>query len=159
MKQLMMVLMVALLPLTTYSQTLGVTSNISQNGASYGFFIEGDENKFGFEFQRGATLNLDYQEVEQYLNGEISSYTAGSSYYNIGAYTILPSKSSTNFLVGGGIQNEEEITTEFSNTSKMNIYLNAGFKTHLDDLISFRGGYQYSPTGISSVLVGVGFTF
>lgn len=159
MKQLMMVLMVALLPLTTYSQTLGVTSNISENGASYGFFIEGDENKFGFEFQRGATLNLDYQEVEQYLNGEISSYTAGSSYYNIGVYTILPSKSSTNFLVGGGIQNQEEITTEFSNTSKMNIYLNAGFKTHLDDLISFRGGYQYSPTGISSVLVGVGFTF
>jgi len=159
MKQLMMVLMMTLTSFTIYSQTLGVTSNISDNGASYGFFIEGDENKFGFEFQRGATLNLDYQEVEQYLNGEISSYTAGSSFYNIGAYTILPSKSSTNFLVGGGIQNEKEITTSYKNTSKMNIYISAGFKTHLDDLISFRGGYQYSPTGISSVLVGVGFTF
>jgi hypothetical protein len=159
MKQLIMVLMMTLISFTTYSQTLGVTSNISTNGASYGFFIEGDENKFGFEFQRGATLNLDYQEVEQYLNGEISSYTAGSSFYNIGAYAILPSKSSTNFLIGGGIQNEEEITTSHRNSSKMNIYLNAGFKTHLDDLISFRGGYQYSPTGISSVLVGVGFTF
>jgi len=159
MKQLMMVLMVALLPLTTYSQTLGVTSNISTNGASYGFFVEGDNNKFGFEFQRGATLNLDMQQVEQYLNGEISSYTAGSSFYNIGAYTIIPSKSSTNFLFGGGIQNEEQITTSTKNTHKMNIYLNAGFKTHLDDLVSFRGGYQYSPTGISSALVGVGFTF
>lgn len=159
MKKLMMVLMMTLTSFTIYSQTLGVTSNISDNGASYGFFIEGDENKFGFEFQRGATLNLDYQEVEQYLNGEVSSYTAGSSFYNIGAYAILPSKSSTNFLVGGGIQNEEEITTSYKNTSKMNIYISAGFKTHLDDLISFRGGYQYSPTGISSALVGIGFTF
>ena len=150
--------MMTLTSFTIYSQTLGVTSNISDNGASYGFFIEGDENKFGFEFQRGATLNLDAQEIEQYLNGEISSYTAGSSFYNIGAYTILPSKSSTNFLVGGGIQNEEKFSTSGTN-NQMHIYLNAGFKTHLDDLISFRGGYQYSPTGISSALVGVGFTF
>ena len=157
MNKLMMVLMMTLISFTTYSQTVGVSANSSELGAGYGFYIEDDDNKFGFEYQKGATINSDPLQVEQYLNGEIDSYTAGSSFYNIGAYWYVYDTDRTKFLFGLGTQTETEFTTR-GDVKSMHIYSNIGFKYQLDKLVSFKASYQHAPHGgIDSIVIGMGF--
>jgi len=157
MKQLMMVLMMTLISFTTYSQTVGVSANSSELGAGYGFYMEDDDNKFGFEYQKGATINLDALQAQQYLNGEIDSYTSGSSFYNIGAYWYLYETNKTKFLWGVGFQTKKDITT-LGEIKSEHFYSNIGFKYQLDKLVSFKASYQHAPYGgIDSIVIGMGF--
>ena len=149
--------MMTLISFTTYSQTIGVSANSSENGAGYGFYLEDDNNTFGLEYQKGATLNLDEVQSQQYLNGEIDSYTAGSSFYNIGAYWYVYKSSSTKFLGGIGVQTKTDITTR-GDINSTHFYSNFGFKYQLDKLVSFKASYQYVPQGgIDSIVIGMGF--
>jgi len=157
MKQLMMVLMMTLISFTTYSQTVGLSANSSELEAGYGFYMEDDDNKFGFEYQKGATVNLDALQAQQYLNGEIDSYTAGSSFYNVGAYWYVYDTDRTKFLFGLGFQTKEDITTR-GDLKSQHFYSNIGFKYQLDKLVSFKASYQYTAyDGIDSIVIGMGF--
>lgn len=158
MKKVILGVVMTLTSLMSFGQSIGFTGNYSSNGASYGLFVEPTSN-FGIEYQHGATLNLDMTEATRYINGEISSYTAGSEYFNVGAYAIIDEfKNGPKVLFGGGLQLYEEITTN-GNVNGFNPYVHIGLKVDVEEQINLRFGGQLTQgdTGINQFVFGIGF--
>jgi hypothetical protein len=94
--------------------------------ATYGFW--GDFGKWGVSYTNGAVLGND--DPTDYINGVSSSYTAGSSYYNIGIHRNGVFNNE-NVFVGGGLQNITDITTKGKNEGMYVPYVNVGIKKEI----------------------------
>jgi hypothetical protein len=130
---------------------MGGFSLSSSISATYGFW--GDFGKWGINFTNGAVVSNE--DPTNYINGAVSSYTAGSSYYNIGIHRngVFNNK---NLFVGGGLQDITDITTKGDNEGMYVPYVNVGIKKEIA-FGSVRAEIVISK--ISSIGLGWGINF
>ena len=119
--------------------------------ATYGFW--GDFGKWGVSYTNGVTTSND--SPDDYINGVSSSYTAGSTYYNIGIHRNGVFNNE-NLFVGGGLQNITDITTDGFDKGMYVPYVNVGIKKEII-FGSVRGEVVISK--IPSIGIGWGFNF
>ena len=119
--------------------------------ATYGFW--GDFGKWGVSYTNGVTTSND--SPDDYINGVSSSYTAGSTYYNIGIHRNGVFNNE-NLFVGGGLQNITDITTDGFDKGMYVPYVNVGIKKEII-FGSVRGEVVISK--IPSISIGWGFNF
>lgn len=137
--------------LTNSIGVMGGFSLLSSISATYGFW--GDFGKWGVSYTNGAVLGNE--DPTDYINGVSSSYTAGSSYYNIGIHRNGVFNNE-NVFVGGGLQNITDITTKGSNEGMYVPYVNVGIKKEIF-YGCVRGEIVISK--IPSIGLGWGFNF
>jgi hypothetical protein len=101
----------------------GVMSTFSAN---YGAWV--DFGKWGVNFSNGAALSNN--DPTDYINGKASSYTAGSSYYNIGIHKNGVFNNQ-NLFIGGGLQDITDISTDGFDNGMYVPYLNIGIKKEI----------------------------
>jgi hypothetical protein len=158
MKKLLMVAMITLISLTSFSQSnkIGTFTSIVKNGIGYGAFFE--VGNYGITYMRAA--NVSFEDPTDYINGKTSKYTAGTSITNIG-FTVntdnLLNKSKFDMVIGTGIQFINDITTDGNDVSK-NLYgqlginykiPNSRFTTRVDGMLTIK---------LSSINFGLGYT-
>ena len=136
--------------------TIGGISGITFGGslnANYGGWV--DFGIGGIQYLSGAVVSNE--NPSNYINGKSNSYTAGSTYHNIGVFYNANKfdELKYNLIMGGGVQSYTDITTD-------------GLKTGYYPLVivgtSFDLGYskQYtlkldaSISKITSLNVGIG---
>ncbi len=119
--------------------------------ATYGFW--GDFGKWGVSYTNGVTTSND--DPNDYINGVSSSYTAGSTYYNIGIHRNGVFNNE-NLFVGGGLQNITDITTDGFDKGMYVPYVNVGIKKEIF-YGCLRGEVVISK--IPSIGIGWGFNF
>jgi hypothetical protein len=112
--------------LTNSIGVMGGFSLLSSISATYGFW--GDFGKWGVNYTNGAVVSNE--DPTNYINGKSSSYTAGSSYYNIGIHRNGVFNNE-NVFVGGGLQNITDITTKGKNEGMYVPYVNVGIKKEI----------------------------
>jgi len=139
-------------PQITIGGMSGVTFGGSLN-ANYGGWA--DFGIGGVQYLYGAVVSND--NPYNYINGKSSSYTAGSTYSNIGAY-YNSSKfegTKTNLFFGAGVQLSNNITTEGikSDYSPL-VILGAAMDLGYDGKYTLRTDFSLS--SISSLNVGIG---
>jgi hypothetical protein len=105
---------------------MGGFSLLSSISATYGFWA--DFGKWGVNYTNGAVVSNE--DPTDYINGVSSSYTAGSSYYNIGIHRNGVFNNE-NVFVGGGLQNITDITTKGANEGMYVPYVNVGIKKEI----------------------------
>jgi hypothetical protein len=137
--------------LTNTIGVMGGFSLMSSISATYGFW--GDFGKWGISYTNGAVLGND--DPTDYINGVSESYTAGSSYYNIGIHRNGVFNNE-NVFVGGGLQNITDITTKGFNEGMYVPYVNIGIKKEIF-FGCVRGEIVISK--ISSIGLGWGINF
>ena len=131
MKKVSMVLLFALVTIVSFSQnktTLGFMGGFGLNSsisANYGVWA--DFGNWGGSFTNGASVSNE--DPTDYIYGNASKYTAGSSYYNIGVHrNNLFDK---NVFVGVGIQRITDITTNGFEEASTLPYVNVGIKKEI----------------------------
>jgi hypothetical protein len=157
MKKVLMVTMITLTSLTMYAQnktTIGFMGGFGLNSsisANYGVWA--DFGKWGGSFTNGASLSNE--DPTDYIYGNASKYTAGSSYYNIGVHRN-EAFNNKNLFVGGGIQKITDITTNGFEEGSILPYVNVGLKKDISFGV-IRGEVILGK--IPSIGIGWGFNF
>ena len=136
--------------------TIGGMSGITFGGtlnANYGGWV--DFGKFGIQYLYGARVSDE--SSSNYINGRTNSYTAGSTYNNIGAYGILPKFDNTemNIIMGGGIQSSSDITTEGLKSQTSPLFI-VGLQTDLGYMKQYTFRVDASLSQIMSINIGFG---
>jgi hypothetical protein len=155
MKKVSMVLLFTLITMASFSQnktTLGLMGGIGLNSsisANYGAWV--DFGLWGGSFSNGAQLSNE--DPTDYIYGNATKYTAGSSYYNIGIHRNAAFRNE-NLFVGGGVQRITDITTNGFEKASTLPYINVGLKKKTDYGV-FRGEVILGK--IPSIGIGWGF--
>ena len=136
------------------SNSIGVMGGFclgSTISGTYGFW--GDFGKWGVSYTNGVTTSND--NPNDYINGKSSSYTAGSTYFNIGIHRNGVFNNE-NLFVGGGLQDITDITTSGNDKGMYLPYVSVGIKK---DILygCLRGEVVISK--IPSIGIGWGFNF
>jgi hypothetical protein len=137
MKKVSMILLFTLVTITSLAQNkttvgfmggFGLNSSISGN---YGVWV--DLGEWGGNFTKGASVSND--DPTDYIYGNASKYTAGSSYYSFGIHRngVFP-----NLFVGLGFQKITNITTNGFEGGSTLPYVNVGIKKEISFGV-FRG--------------------
>ena len=136
--------------------TIGGMSGVTFGGslnANYGGWI--DNGKIGIQYLYGAVVSNN--NPYNYINGKSDSYTAGSTYSNIGTYYNCPKidNSKINLFFGVGFQLSNDITTEGtkSGSSPLGI-LGASMDLGYNNQYKLRTDISLS--SISSLNFGIG---
>ena len=93
--------------------TIGGMSGVTFGGAlnaNYGGWV--DFGIGGVQYLYGAVVSND--NPSNYINGKSNSYTAGSTYHNIGVFYNANKfdELKYNLIMGGGVQSYTDITTD-----------------------------------------------
>ena len=170
MKKLLVLIAGVLLSVSSYGQsefnykpihpTIGGLSGFTiTNGLSvnYGGWV--DFGKIGIEFRRGAEASNE--NPTNFINGKASTYTAGSSFTNLGIFITpftLDKNEVVNIFVSAGAQFVEDITTSGIKKSQ-NPYAGFGidFSFGYDNRAVVRTEVQFSK--ISTIGMGLGYKF
>ncbi len=149
--------MITITSLTMYAQnktTIGFMGGFGLNSsisANYGLWL--DYGGIGIDFSRGASLSNE--DPTDYIYGNASKYTAGSSYYNFGLHYNNAFKNK-NLFTGVGVQSIRDITTNGFEESTLLPYVNFGAKKEI-----FYGVVRAEVvlSKIPSIGIGWGFNF
>ena len=139
-------------PQVTIGGMSGITFGGSLN-ANYGGWI--DFGIGGFQYLYGARVSND--NPTNYIYGKSSSYTAGSTYSNIGAYYNSSKFDDTkiNLFFGGGVQLSNDITTEgIKNSYSPLVILGVAMDLGYNNQYTLRTDFSLS--SISSLNIGIG---
>ena len=151
-----MVVLFTLVTMVSFSQnktTLGFMGGVGLNSsisANYGVWL--DVGGWGGSFTNGASLSNE--DPTDYIYGNASKYTAGSSYYNIGVHKN--GVFNENVFVGGGIQRITDITTNGFEKASTLPYVNVGLRK---EIIYGVIRAEVVLGKIPSLGIGWGFTF
>jgi hypothetical protein len=140
-------------PQITIGGMSGVTFGGSFN-ANYGGWVDFGDG--GVQYLYGAVVSND--NPYNYIMGKANSYTAGSTYNNIGAYYNSPKFDNTkiNLFFGGGVQLSNDITTEgFKKDWSPLAILGATMDLGYNNKYTLRTDFSIS--SISSLNIGIGF--
>jgi hypothetical protein len=158
MKKYTFMVLFALVTTASFAQdgktTLGFTGGFGLNStisATYGGWI--DYGKWGGSITKGVTTSNE--DPTNYIYGNASKYTAGSTFMNIGVHRYGLFKDE-NISIGGGIQMITDITTNGFEKGSTLPYVNVGYKKEIGfGTIRFDGLLGKIPT----IGLGWGFTF
>ena len=159
----LLVLSMLLVSFVSYGQedykpriTIGGMSGVTFGGsinANYGGWVDFGDG--GVQYLYGAVVSNN--NPYNYINGKVSSYTAGSTYNNIGAYYNSPKFDNTkiNLFFGAGVQLSNDITTEGikKDYSPLGI-LGAAMDLGYNNQYTLRTDFSLS--SISSLNIGIG---
>jgi hypothetical protein len=162
MKKLLVLIMV-LASFVSYGQedykpqiTIGGMSGVGFGGllnTNYGGWVDFGDG--GIQYLYGVIVSDN--DPYEYINGNRSSYTAGSTYSNFGAYYNSPKFDNTkiNLFFGGGVQLSNDITTEgikkdYSPLAILGASMDLGYYNR------YTLRTDFSLSSISSVNIGIG---